>query len=636
MSKNQQDRRFFCLLNTTERKAIYRRTKTHFSIDFLTAIILLPFLVDSAFSVTYTQTEWSGRQGVYGPVSQWNDDFYLGNNIDCESQPGIVIFDPICYVESPISENTSAPKDLDSADMDLDGDMDVVSISWPGQIVWWENNLNTGSTWESHLVGGGLNGGNKVTCSDIDDDGDIDLLGVGYLSDTVCWFENVDGTGETWQFHLVSNELDGALDVQAVDLDQDNDIDILAVGLNDDVIMFYENWNSCDTVWIPHPVMNVWDPTCVCAVDMDSDGDIDVFGGHSMNDDIYLRENTPEGWVTHYLNTSVDNPKDLCSSDIDQDGDPDLICAASQDDNILWIENRWDQQASWLEHDIATGFNGAYSVGCFDMENDGDVDVIGTAAFDAKVCIWENLDGMGLAWDCELVTGVYQNPFSAIASNLTGDSDNEIVTLDMNMGLISWFQVGEFQIQGDLFSSVLYLGHDPDWGIFDSTVDVENGTSIEFQVRASDDPGTMGPWSDTLSTPFVMDSILEPDLSYLQYKVIFSIEPSSTVMPVLHEVTAQWDIVGLESEFLEIPSSAEAVILLENPVSNSVIRLHLAETMDLSLKIFDLAGREHISLPEGEYHVGEHTLQMNRLPAGVYWLIITSQGQSRNFKLVLL
>jgi len=50
---------------------------------------------------------------------------------------GIVIFNTLCYLESPVSENTSAPKDMDSADMGLAGDMGVVSISWPGQIIWW-------------------------------------------------------------------------------------------------------------------------------------------------------------------------------------------------------------------------------------------------------------------------------------------------------------------------------------------------------------------------------------------------------------------------------------------------------------------------------------------------------------------
>jgi len=599
-------------------------------------LVFLSILSQPAFSITYSQTDWSGTPGVYGPVFQWSDDFFCSQNIDFDSQPGIVSFDPICYVGNEISQSIIIPKDIDSADLDNDGDMDLVTISWDGMAQWWENDLGSSSDWENHIIGYGLNGGNKICCADIDGDGDTDVAGAGCLGDKIYWWENIDGSGESWTCRVVVTDFNGALDLLVIDIDIDGDMDIIGVAKNDHTTVFFENWDSAGTVWIPHEVIGVPEPTSVCAADMDSDGDVDLFVGHSDYNDISLCENTPEGWIPSYLFAFTDNPYDLCSADMDLDGDPDILCAAYKGDEIVWLENRWDEQESWLKHTVDNDFNGAYTVHAFDLEDDGDIDILGSAMHADKVCIWENVYGCGIQWIRHNVVSDYESPSSAIPSDLTGDMTLEVIAVSQNDDQMHWFEPGEFQTQGYLESTVLYLGNDPDWEIFDCTASISSGTSIGFQVRASDDFNQMGSWSDTLEAPFDMDSILEPNLSYFQYRAIFSIELTTLIMPVLEEITAAWGIVNISSESAHLIDHNAFPVLMENPVRNSSLRFHTTAEQPLRISIYDTSGRQVMLFPEQIYCPGEHSLVVGQLPAGLYHLTAVSSECTNTLKFVII
>jgi hypothetical protein len=80
-----------------------------------------------------------------------------------------------------------------------------------------------------------------VYAADLDGDGDWDVLSASLLDDKVAWYENVDGAGSFGPQQVISTVADAASCVHAADLDGDGDLDALSASYEDDKIAWYRN-----------------------------------------------------------------------------------------------------------------------------------------------------------------------------------------------------------------------------------------------------------------------------------------------------------------------------------------------------------------------------------------------------------
>ena len=125
-----------------------------------------------------------------------------------------------------------------SVDIDGDGDMDVLSgcgYSWDGIIYWYENDGNQYfSTHTITWVESGYAAG-SVYAADVDCDGDMDVLSAFIASGGIEWYEN-DGN-QNFTAHSIA--MAGDRSVFSVDIDDDGDMDVLSASGNK--IVWYEN-----------------------------------------------------------------------------------------------------------------------------------------------------------------------------------------------------------------------------------------------------------------------------------------------------------------------------------------------------------------------------------------------------------
>ncbi|GAG80366.1 unnamed protein product, partial [marine sediment metagenome] len=70
-------------------------------------------------------------------------------------------------------------------------------------------------------------------------DNDIDVIGASANYDDISWWEN-DGS-ENFTEHVIDSNLDGAIAVYAIDIDNDTDIDVLSAARDADDISWWEN-----------------------------------------------------------------------------------------------------------------------------------------------------------------------------------------------------------------------------------------------------------------------------------------------------------------------------------------------------------------------------------------------------------
>ncbi len=141
------------------------------------------------------------------------------------------------------------------ADINGDGRLDAIvgfeAISKPGDLVWFESGKTvTAPDWKMHKIAR-ITGPMSLDVADMDNDGDFDVIAGEHNiknpdNARLMVFENLDGKGNEWKQHIVytgDEHHDGA---QTVDIDNDGDLDILSIGWSHNKVLLYENLSvSC-------------------------------------------------------------------------------------------------------------------------------------------------------------------------------------------------------------------------------------------------------------------------------------------------------------------------------------------------------------------------------------------------------
>ena len=123
------------------------------------------------------------------------------------------------------------------------------------------------------IVIGDARGASDVKTADIDGDGDLDVLSASIHDDKIAWYENTDGQGTFGEQRVITTHADGAFSVYTGDLDGDGDQDVLSASWQDNKIAWYENTDGRGTFGeqrvITRSALRAWS---VYASDMDGDG----------------------------------------------------------------------------------------------------------------------------------------------------------------------------------------------------------------------------------------------------------------------------------------------------------------------------------------------------------------------------
>ena len=243
-------------------------------------------------------------------------------------------------------------------------------------------------------------GAKSVYAADLDGDGDMDVLSASFKGNIfssrdhkIAWYENTDGAGRFGPQQVITTAVDFAKSAFAADLDGDGDTDVLSASGNDDRIAWYENTDGAGDFG-PQRVINtaVASARWVHAADLDGDGDIDVLSASGNR--IAWYENTdgagsfgPQRVIT----TAADRALSVYAADLDGDGDADVLFASAEDDKIAWYENTDGAGGFGPQRVITTAASGPFSVYAADLDGDGDMDVLSASAEDDKIAWYENL-----------------------------------------------------------------------------------------------------------------------------------------------------------------------------------------------------------------------------------------------------
>jgi hypothetical protein len=279
-----------------------------------------------------------------------------------------------------------------------------------------------------------------VVSADLDGDGDIDVISSSIADNKVSWYEN-DGTGlflgeDTIDINFVIPE-----DMDTADIDGDGDIDILVAYSNSDRILLYKNdglgnFNTLDTV-----SLNLDGVKTLKTADLDGDGDLDVVAGTFVTDQVLWFENDGTGNFinTDTISANAVNVAAVYTADLDGDLDLDIISASSGDNKIAWYINDGSGNFS-IENIISNSATSALQLHAADLDGDTHIDVINTQNYANGEIVWYKNNGSGVFSTIDTITaGNISGAYGIEAHDIDGDGDNDLVCA-AESSLVLWFE----------------------------------------------------------------------------------------------------------------------------------------------------------------------------------------------------
>jgi len=327
------------------------------------------------------------------------------------------------------------PRDVFSADLDGDGDLDVLSASFEDAKVAWYENMGGLAFSTQKVISTKAESVTDIYASDLDNDGDIDVLFATQLN-KVGWYQN-DGTGNFSEQILLDTQAIAAWRVYASDLDNDGDMDVLSTSNGSGRLVWYENdgvGNFSEAIILLSAEILIG---TVHTADIDNDGDLDIVSvSQSFLEGLLWLENDGRG---NFKRRDIPSSEgdwllSVRADDLDGDGDIDIIASSIRDEQMLmWYEN--DGQGNFLEEKIIpTEFvfheeydlDRTHEIYTIDIDTDGDIDVCYTQPFIDKV-VWHENDGRGNFSQEHIISIKVDSPKGIHANDLDGDGDVDIL-----------------------------------------------------------------------------------------------------------------------------------------------------------------------------------------------------------------
>jgi hypothetical protein len=352
--------------------------------------------------------------------------------------------------------------DLAVFDTDLDGDLDIVGAvaDWDAQI--WSGSL--AGTWGAikYIETGqslGIVGTFSLTAADLDRDGDLDILTGNNF--TIDLWTNI-GQG-VFTMSAVDMPHDVRVqDLHPIDVDLDGDIDIVAGNFGKGVLVYINDGSGGLTAFEPaEPIFTLTQAIAVGDVDGDGFPDMVIANANSAADvkRINLGVDTFGAWLGFdeplllggVAQSEMIHTGAIVMGDLDRDGDLDLVTGQGLGStNYSWKNDgngNFQKQAIDLMSELDCR---ALSLG--DMDGDGILDLLVGQSTRDRVLLG---DGTGnFTFHAQLSSS---NTQANQIVNLDGDADlDALVGNGLDQGLLLW-EASEPADFGDMPSARIHL-----------------------------------------------------------------------------------------------------------------------------------------------------------------------------------
>ena len=519
---------------------------------YIMALLLFTISITQAQKV-FKQTDWHGGPEanlvIEASRTNWETDagikFTTSTNINYLYEWGRISLaaemneDP---AQHQIDVYNRAGSVVQTGDMDGDGDIDVVAGDGSGTYVVWYENLGAG-VFNSNEKVIYARGWTNFTLGDVNKDGYTDIL---TNDDHRVWLDLNDHSGGFTRYE-VGSSADGDC-IGIADFDNDEDIDIVSSAYQYNDLIWFGN-NGSSTAFTGHLVEDRYYGQAEMphvTADLDNDGDIDFVSINNNPSGTHLHWwendiNSTGTFIEHSIDENYGSRR-IYGFDMDRDGDVDIITTRSFSSSLDWWEN--NGSGNFTQHSISTSYNTLGSsqdygagVSTLDLDWDGDVDIVTSSYQNGTLDWWEN-DGSMNFTQHTFATG-YTHGSGVWIDDISGRGFYEVASTAHRLRVDWWELFDHFKSPGELISPIFDAGAQVVWTNISWHDTTKHATLVYFQVRASNNKDNMGAWSDTIRNGTSLNGYIEGYKRYFQYKAVL-LTPDSNWTPFLYDVSIDY------------------------------------------------------------------------------------------------
>lgn len=591
-----------------------------------------------AFAASETQTDWVGGPGVSGPVTDWQDKFYMAGDMDWDTTPGQLKL--IVNRDENLTATTDGPMYVLAVDIDKDGDIDAACCAYnSGEIFWSENTNGIGTDWMKHTIGT-VGSPRFITVADFDNNGYRDIAVSSDSENKIVLFRYFVA-GWTLGADIATNF--DARQIRAVDLDGDGLSDIVGVSSLSGDVCWWKN-NGTPTSWNQTYIDGALMGAYTCDIgDFNDDGHPDVVAASkNQNDIVAYISKSPYGyaWNKYTVETSYANPISVAVADYNNDGNDDFAVASSTGTGNLHWYDFLDTQSSWVAHEMvgaaAVNIN---DIAAHDMDGDGYPEVMAASLGENRIVWCKNKEYLGENWETYPVSTYYHGALGVSVGDMDGDGVPDVLGCAYYGDRVSWWRISGFTTPSAVTSSILNI--EPPipgnviWDYIHWSATLPSQTGIRIRLKTSYSSGSMGSWSAWLTSSASLASVVAQGGQFLQYQAeLYTGNPNVT--PSLKDVSVLWSPVSIGDEESAPLDGRRIWLTSGNPVSGAIsIGYNVEQPGFVSIAVYDVTGRTVSVINKGELAAGQYSGIVTDLPAGSYAVVMQSPQGTASQRIVV-
>ncbi|NQT26302.1 T9SS type A sorting domain-containing protein [candidate division KSB1 bacterium] len=441
-----------------------------------------------------------------------------------------------------------------------------------------------------------------IAVDGLDQDSDLDIIVSEPYDLKIHLFENIS-TPDTIMFeksliyeHVKdsANQVVGSIfQVALADLDNDTNIDIVFSQEDEGLYVLYNEGQASfsDTVKISSKITWMFE-----VIDLNEDGLMDIVGNNnSWNTEVwYIKQGTDKSFSEHLIDNDCGDAYGLDVVDLDSDGDLDIVQGSiNWYDDLYWYENNGEE--NFTKRIIDEFIDDPLDIVCTDMDKDNDVDIV-VPAYGAGELRWYENNGSE-QFNINTITDSVDGMWHIETADMDSNQTTDILTGNRNSDYLLWFSID---------SAGFYSTHQID-------------SSIQYP-------------QDFVIQDFNSDN--KPDIALVsghsawgEYTggqlALYFARNKTGIPPNLNE---------------SLPRSVILHQNYPNPFNPlTTIAFDLPSEAHVTLKIFDLMGREIATLMDERRIAGHHEalFDASKLASGLYLYQIQASDFSRIRKLIV-